>query len=70
MLYCSLILPYLSYACEIWGNTYKYRLHTLMLVRKKAIRNIAKASYLDYTQPLEVFDIFRCCKIKNLDYNI
>ena len=21
-LYCSLVLPYLYYACEIWGNTY------------------------------------------------
>ena len=25
-LYCSLILPYLNYACEIWGNTYTSRL--------------------------------------------
>ncbi len=24
-LYCTLILPYLGYACEIWGNTYKSR---------------------------------------------
>ena len=54
VLYCSLILPYLSYACEIWGNTYKSQLHTLMLLQKKAIRNIAKASYLDYSQPLFV----------------
>ena len=28
MLYCSLILFYLSYASEIWGNTYKSQLHT------------------------------------------
>jgi len=28
MLYCSLILPYLSYACQMWGNTYKFQLHT------------------------------------------
>ena len=54
MLYCSLILPYLSYACEIWGNTYKSPLNTLMLLQKKAIRNVAKASYLDHTHPLFV----------------
>ena len=24
MLYCSLILPYLSYTCEIWRNTINY----------------------------------------------
>ena len=30
-LYCTLILPYLSYCCEIWGNTYKGRIHPLSL---------------------------------------
>ena len=25
-LYCSLLLPYFSYACEIWGNTYTSRI--------------------------------------------
>lgn len=24
-LYCTLILPYLNYACEIWGNTFETR---------------------------------------------
>jgi len=55
MLYCLLILPYLSYASEIWGNTYKSQLHTLMLLQKKAIRNTAKASYLDHAHPLTLF---------------
>ena len=28
MIYCSLIVPYLRYACEILENTYMSRLHT------------------------------------------
>jgi len=35
MLCCSLILPYLSYACEVRGNTYKSQLHTSMLLQKR-----------------------------------
>jgi len=47
MSHCSLILPYLSYACEILENTYKSQLHTLMRLQKKA-------SYLDHIHPLFV----------------
>jgi len=54
MLYCSLILPYLSYACEMWGYTYKSQLHTLMLLQNKAIRIIAKATCLDHINLLFV----------------
>ena len=74
MFYCSLIFPDLSYACEIWGNTNKSQLHTLMLLQKKAICITAKASYLDHTHPL--FVQCKCLKcldivqIKNLDYNL
>ena len=28
-LYCTLILPYLSNCCEIWGNTYTSRIYPL-----------------------------------------
>jgi len=49
-LYSSLKLPYLSYTCEIWRNTYMSQL----IVQKKKIRNIVKASYLDHTHPLLV----------------
>ena len=42
MLYCLVIL------------SYKSQLHTLMLLQKKAIHTIAKASYLDHTHPLFV----------------
>ena len=56
MLYFSLILPYLSYVCEIWENTYKFQLHTTITttITKESIRNMPKASYLDHTQPLFV----------------
>ena len=39
-LYCTLILPYLSYCCEMWGNTksYKSRIHPLYIMQKRAIR--------------------------------
>jgi len=67
MLYCSLILPYLSYACDIWGNTYKSQLHTWILIIKKAILKIVKASYLDHTNPLFVhYKILDVVKLKTL----
>ena len=73
LLYRSLILFILIYGWEIWENLYKSQLRTLMLLQKKAIRNIAKASYLDHTHSLfvqYVFEIFRYWKIKNLHYNL
>ena len=36
ILYCSLVLPYLSYCTEVWGNTYKTSLHSLTILQKKA----------------------------------
>ncbi len=32
-LYCSLVLPYLNYACEIWGNTYQTRINNVILLQ-------------------------------------
>ena len=43
-LYCSLILPYLNYACEIWGNTYTSRLQPLVNLQKKVIRIVCNES--------------------------
>jgi len=60
MSYCPLILPKISYSCEKWGNTYKSQLRTLMLLQKKAIRTISKASYLDHTHPL--FIQYKCLR--------
>lgn len=49
VLYCSLILPYLEYCVEIWGNTYKTSLQPLCKIQKKAIRMITKAGFRDHT---------------------
>ncbi len=51
-LYSSLILPHLSYCVEVWGNTNMTTLQTLCTVRKRAIRIVNKAGYLDHTTPL------------------
>ena len=70
MFYCSLIFPDLSYAFEIWGNTNKSQLHTLMLLQKKVIRSIDIASYLDYTYPLfEQYNTLKCLHIIKLKWN-
>jgi putative NIF3 family GTP cyclohydrolase 1 type 2 len=52
ILYCSLVLPYLLYCIEVWGNTYKTYLNTLILLQKKAIRIVSGADYLDHTNCL------------------
>ena len=51
-LYCSLILPYLSYGIIIWGDTCKTYLSKLEKLQKWAIRTISKAHYRSHTQPL------------------
>ena len=51
-LYNTLILPYLTYCCEIWGNTYGTRLKGLVIIQKKAIRLIHGAGYRDHTNML------------------
>ena len=63
-LYCSLVLPYLNYACEIWGNNYESRLHNVIILQKKAIRIVAKAGYIDHTSPL--FKRFNCLKFVDI----
>ena len=36
MIYCTLVLSYISYCCEIWGNTYKTRVQPLYIYHTKA----------------------------------
>ena len=38
VIYCTLVLPYISYCCQIWGNTYKTRIQPLYIIQKRAIR--------------------------------
>ena len=39
MIYDSLVLPYLNYCNNIWGNTYKSHLSKLYILQKKAAEN-------------------------------
>ena len=41
-LYCSLVLPYLNYACEIWGNNYESRLNGIIILQKKDYSQCSK----------------------------
>ena len=52
MLYCSLVLPYLNYCTEVWGNTYKSSLNVLTILQKRAIRIIHNSGYRDHTNRL------------------
>ena len=42
-LYSTLVMPYLNYCCEIWGNSYKSRIQPLNIIQKRAIRICKKA---------------------------
>lgn len=61
ILYCSLILPYLNYCLEIWGNTYKSNLNSLYILQKRAIRIICKVDSRAHTK-----ELFYKLKILNL----
>ena len=51
MLYCTLLLPYISYCTEIWGTTYKSRVQPLYIIQKKAMRICAKIEYRAHSKP-------------------
>ena len=52
ILYCSLVLPYLTYCVEVWGNNYKCSLHTITVTQKRAIRIIHKVGHMEHTHSL------------------
>ena len=63
-LYCTLVKPYLTYCCEVWGNNYKTRIKSLFILKKRAIRICLNTNYKCHTKPLfyqlrslNVFDI-------------
>ena len=63
-LYCTLVMPYLTYCCEVWGNNYKTRIQSLFILQKKYIRICLNTNYKCHTKPLfyqlrslNVFDI-------------
>ena len=50
-LYNTLILPHLSYCILVRGSKIKYN-HPLLLLQKKAVRNIANEDYIAHSEPL------------------
>ena len=63
-LYCSLILPYITYCCEIRGNTYKNRIQPLYTLQKHAMRMCGQLEYRAHSKPgfvksnaLTIFDV-------------
>lgn len=52
ILYHSLVMSYLTYCIEVWGNCYKSHLMPLIVLQKRAIRIVHGAQYYDHTTPL------------------
>ena len=46
ILYCSLLLPHLTYCVEIWGNTYLTNINVIVLLQNNYFRNMYGA-FLD-----------------------
>ena len=51
-LYNTLILPYLSYCNIVWARTSTSRLHSLLIIQKRAIRIATMSHPRDHTAPL------------------
>ena len=64
MLYVTLILPYLNYCSEIWGNTYDARLKRIITLQKRAIRIIEGLKFSDHTS--QTFAKYKCLKFKDI----
>ena len=63
ILYFSLFLPYLSYCCAVWGNTYSSNIKNVYILQKKAVRIVCN---VDYQHPSNVTYFFyrtACFKI-------
>ena len=51
MLYYSLVYPYMQYCILVWGSTYPSNLNRIVLLQKRLIRIVYKASYDAHTKP-------------------
>ena len=51
-LYHAIILPFFSYCCIIWGNTYGHNIKPLQRMQKKAIHLITFSDFDAHTSPL------------------
>ncbi len=73
ILYCSVVLPYLNYCSEVWGNNCKCSLHAISVLQKRAIRIIHDAGVMitlihySYSQNIK---IHRSCRISDSSGNV
>ena len=51
-LYCTIVMPYLTYCCEVWANNYKTRIQSLIILQKRAIIICLNTNYKCHTKPL------------------
>ena len=63
-LYNAVILPYLFYCCEVWGNASSYFIERVVVVQKRAIRVISKSEYRAHTLPL--FSKYKLLKFSDI----
>ena len=59
-LYCSLFLPYRTYFCEIWGNTYATDVNCIYVIQKKVVRIIHQMHSLKFQDLVK----YRTCLVK------
>ncbi len=52
ILYCALIVPYITYCVEVWGHTYKTNLNAIYRLQKKAVRIVKRVDYYEPTNNL------------------
>ena len=63
-IYCSLILPHISYCCTVWSACNQALLNKLVTLQKKAIRHISHTGIFDHTSPL--FQSLKILKLPDL----
>lgn len=69
LLYNSLVLPYLTYCIEAWGNACKTYTEPIFLLQKRAIRVVNRSAYRAHTNP--IFKQLEALKFYELvEYNI
>ena len=52
LLYNAIILPHLNYCVQVWGSSYPTRYTKLITLKKKIVRVIDHAGFLDHTGPI------------------
>lgn len=75
LLYNALVLPFLNYCLQIWGNSYTSNLSNLVTAQKKIVRIVDHAESCAHTSPifkrhkiLKLMDLVKSCHI-NIMHN-